>query len=419
MAAMVDYYADFDIGGTGGDGSQSNPWRTWAEIDAGAAAALVATGVKLWIKSNSKPQISTSGVSYDTANGSELNPFVIEGYSSTPGDGGMAKFDLGSYTFTLNFDDCTIMNLHFEGDYSHSSVFRHSSAGAMFIYNCSFVHVGTDALGGSAAAIYNSIVVSSYFENTQTMYGQNGCAAVIGSRSSFLFNTIKSSNIALSLAINYRNQSVIGNLIYEKNASLGTAFAGILYNGKTLNGSSDLMSQNTIYGFEYSVYYIGACTAGYSGGEAWVGNLFAKAQIAAVGGDSFSTSELGFLFLHNAFWGNSSTSETLFQPFHFNTNLSADPFKDAANEDFTLNEVIGGGEHLLGYSMPMGPNMTPSLLDLGAQQAATVTNGAEPVVSISPQASILGKLEAVDAASKAKNKLLQKIAKEWSQTAGK
>lgn len=92
---MTAFYSDFNAGDDmAGDGSQGNPWKTLQKaIDDGVTGSSPGDGAghTIWLR-NHAPFVEDVTVTEDAA-ALANNPLVIEGYTDTPGDGGVATLD--------------------------------------------------------------------------------------------------------------------------------------------------------------------------------------------------------------------------------------------------------------------------------------------------------------------------------------
>ena len=139
---MADYYVDGAVGDNANAGTSEGAGNAWATID--YAVDTAAAGDHIHIKASAT---YTETVSMSQAGGTSAQ-MILEGYTSTPGDGGKATIDGegtrancltgGSYSYYL------IKNLIFENATSHGA---YVASGDYWVwYNCEFNDNGGDGI---------------------------------------------------------------------------------------------------------------------------------------------------------------------------------------------------------------------------------------------------------------------------------
>lgn len=157
-------YADFDDSGSLDNGTQAEPWKTWASLRDNYAA-----GDYIYIKQTSARHNAGSTIQHTTAC-SETQPVVLEGYKTTPGDGGGSAED-NYFQFSNQIEIMPGFILRYmdaEGSPSLGNAYMvrgySSNLGPFQFYRCRFKNTRTDAtvptliLDDSSSAIDCTII---------------------------------------------------------------------------------------------------------------------------------------------------------------------------------------------------------------------------------------------------------------------
>ena len=342
---MANYYVT-----TAGSDSNAGTSEGAAFASIGKACATAVSGDNIYVKSGTYTLTSTT----NNANGGRFTIAVgvrLEGYSSTIGDlgtapvinaGTLTSFTMCTINATFSGRSAQLINVEFDGQ-SNSSV-TGVNVTANYTQNLRLVTVRNCTTGFSGSAgqtcIANCAAIScgTGFLNFYLCF-----ACIARSCSSFGFDGDK--NCAFCLAINN------GNSGYRCVNIIGFAFLSCVAHG------------NTNYGID-SNYDIGLvanclCTSntlhGYS-----------------LGGSNSSTT-----MINNANWNNTSGANRYTQTAEIGKiDLTANPYTDSTNLDFTLNNTTGGGASLRSAGFPgsiLGSNA--GFLDVGVFQVAASGGG--------------------------------------------
>ena len=344
---MATYYVT-----TSGSDSNAGTTEGTAFASPGKACATAVGGDFIYIKSGTYTLTSTT----NNANGGRFTIALgvrMEGYNSTIGDlgtapvisaGSLTSFTMCTVNASFNVRPAQLVNIEFDGQ-SNSTV-----------------------VGVNNAAAYTRFINRVLVRNCTT--GFSGAVSGDGC----LFNCA-----AISCGTGFLNQYALIGCIARACSSLGfdkyqTAIHCIAAN----NGNTGFRSLNTInaatvncashgntnYGFEFS-YDIGI-----------IGNCIATSNTLhgySLGGGSPN----GMPCFNNANWNNTSGANRFTSAVEIGKiDLSANPYTDSTNLDFTLNNTSGGGALLRSAGFPgaiLGGNT--GYIDVGCYQVASGGGG--------------------------------------------
>lgn len=343
---MADYYVT-----TTGSDSNTGLSESLAFASLGKACATAVSGDNIYVKSGTYTLTSTT----NNANAGRFTIAAgvrVEGYNSTVGDlgtapvisaGSLTSFTMCTINATFNGRSAQLINIEFNGQ-SNSTV-TGVNATANYTHNVRRVTVSnctTGFLGTAGQSCISNCSAISCGTGFSAFYMLFGCIA--RSCTSFGFDNHK--NAAFCLAINN------GNSGFRSLTTIGSSHLNCVAHG------------NTNYGFEiaYDIGLIANCLAtsntqhGYSLG----------------GGNNNSMTAI-----NNANWNNTSGANRYTQTAEIGRiDLTANPYTDATNLDFTINNTAGGGVLLRSAGFPgsiQGGNT--GFLDVGCYQVAAGAGG--------------------------------------------
>jgi hypothetical protein len=299
---------------TTGDGSEGNPYAT-----PGKGATVLADGDILYVKSGTYTlSTSTPGAGGPVVVASGIQA-RIEGYETTIGDlGAKPVIDAGAITsitvVTLNSayaDGQTCRNLTVDGQGNSSVVGFSATAG----------YCGTFAL-------CRAIECKTGFSGTLRAESAYGCVAV-SCGTGFLNIAAINCHATLCTGNGFDNSSRSGVLMAANSIASGAGGAGFKA-GYGCNLIGCVAYDSTGIGFDLSTG-AGAdvccnCLAISNGTYGFTGH--ASAESVLIGCYAY---------------GNTSGANTGVFSLLDLTDLTADPFVDAANGDFNINDTAGGG----------------------------------------------------------------------------
>lgn len=341
---MATYYVT-----TSGSDSNAGTTEGTAFASPGKACATAVGGDFIYVKSGTYTLTSTT----NNANGGRFTIALgvrMEGYNSTIGDLGTAPvISAGSLTaFTMctlnagfNVRPAQLVNIEFNGNgnstvtgVNNASVYT-SFINRVLVRNCTTGFNGSDSFASLLNC--NAISCGTGFLNQGSVIGciARGCT-------SYGFDGCR--NALFCLSVNNGNSGFRTNLI-----------------GNTVRCCTS--HGNTNYGFEFT-YDIGS-----------IGNCIATSNTAH--GYSLGGSPNGMTCFNNANWNNTSGANRFTSAVEIGKiDLSANPYTDSTNFDFTLNNTSGGGALLRSAGFPgeiLGGNN--GYIDVGCYQVASSGGG--------------------------------------------
>lgn len=354
---MAIYYVDGDAGNDTNNGTST-----------ATAKATIAAGVGLFTSSSDLLYIKakSGGNAYVITSAISLNGgynYTLIGYSSTPGDNGIAKISSATNSvsmFVMNgYNTYSFYNLELTSTAStkgHGVTTTGSNPAAIALYNCYLHHLNMGvAIGGGIDNIslyYTSIISNgshgidfqnaiSYFNATNSFIYNNTGSGIQGGRD---------NGVSLTDTVIAKNGGYGGRWLYDfgslswviKNCVVANNVSGGIYDLST-NTSILILLNNIIYG-----------NGGYG-----------------LSTTSSAEKRNKWYVRNNAFGLNTSG------PYNSNISaglgeisLTADPFVDALNGNFAINNSLGGGGLLRATAFPnlyLG-DLTPQYRDIGAAQ---------------------------------------------------
>lgn len=343
--AWTERYANFDLATGLNDGtSEANAWQTVADMAAGMAA-----GIRCNIKRQANPYAHTGSMDWMNT-GTNINPSSVRGYEITPGDGGFWEMNkTGPDVAFIGKDWCISENIKvnagggvvFLAGSVHNAGSDNATARRCIVTNAAFIRA-QDLIGCYLELGSGSIRIQGVNSAKSICYG-NVFRRVGGGSDRFL---VESDSFAKSQA--FINNLIIGNgvsateiglkISRNENAAFTSVVGNVIYNcgvgleisGNPLNPSNYLLG---VYGNVFSEM------AGYAIERLSAANPDANAII----------SDNAY---HNCVSGLTNFDQGQVAIDGANYALSASPFTDAANNDFTINTDANGGQILRDVHMP-------------------------------------------------------------------
>ena len=169
MAAVSEYYVDPAAGDDTNDGSIGTPWATLQHALDNITAS--SHGDRINLKAGSSDVLAGNLDTTTYGSGTYLAPLIIQGYTSSAGDGGQGVIDMsGTNVYAPGGTGAKIKDLRFTGCTSTSTAVTIPKWGE--VINCQF-----DDMSGTALAIYeNTMVLGCRFEDIDT-YGVQALGA--------------------------------------------------------------------------------------------------------------------------------------------------------------------------------------------------------------------------------------------------
>jgi parallel beta helix pectate lyase-like protein len=354
------------VGSTGGNG------RLGGALDSVALAETVAVaGNKVWIKGS----LNVGTAILANVAGTELLPIVWEGYGTTPGDGEQATLLAtgtlaGSPIMRWAASYHIVKNLTADGADLALTGFRAQSP-VVWFDNCHATRCTTVGLNFTSAAPRCRAVRCK-----ATL-----CGAALANQAGFLSDgagTLFRQCVArdnLESGIFTTATAVIEHCLIHDNDLWGIFLGPSSSNGAVI--ANNTIRGNTLSGIVFNG--TNALDATYV-----VNNLLASNGEYGISSESSSpdyslVTELSVAFENNAYYNNTLGERNRLPAGVGDITLTADPFIDAAADDFTLNLAIGGGLLARGAGTPGGfglrsdPEVSVAAIDIGAVVLAGVS----------------------------------------------
>lgn len=335
MALNIRYVAADAAGGNDGT-SEANAW-TLAEMQTSASQNTL-----VYIKAGDYSSALTSYFDFPNI-GIFSQPVVYEGYTTTPGDGGIASL-VSSHTsgtfacFRFGTPRAVYRNLRFVGSRTSFSCFDVISSGVHAAFdNCIFERTAVDTYNGDLVnAIYAALFLRCLFidRGTSTNWatyqhwaitGLNGL--MVGCRVIAAGGGIESGSGGVPIRCIIEGLSGSGEVGIEVNNSGNRAIGCTIRNfsvGIQLTSATSAASYMSVF-LDNIIY---GCTTAFDS-TVTPGN----------------TTEL--LAIHNALGDYTTAYDVDLAPvallFDEDITLTGDPFTDGANGDVSLNETAGAG----------------------------------------------------------------------------
>ena len=326
--AWTEKYCDSAAGG-GGDGSSGSPW-TLTE-----ALANVAINERINIKGthtlSALASVATNGSSPTNTWGCSMR-----GYTTTIGDGGKATIDGGtSYQMQVQAtaSGWLFENLIVTASGAGINGAMETNATQGFYLNCDFEYTGTAAK--AAFCIFNNKTSNKFwgctFKNTTS---STGCALQASDGAQLYYCTARSGNHGFYIPDPGAHVHAVGCLAVGSGTTGSRGFS--FHGSSTVHGT---IIGNTVYNFHYGFY-------GYALDASNPLTIANNITYTVLYGIYLELASTESALIHTNAFGLVTTNNYYQVDTAFRWNditLTADPFTDKANDDFSLNDTAGGG----------------------------------------------------------------------------
>ncbi len=360
---LTTYYIDTAVGNDSNTGTSPGSGNAWATIQKFVDTA--SAGSKAYIKGSGN---YNELVTITNKTGSETSPFVLEGYSNIPGDGGKAIIDaqntrnnciLFSTTASIYWQ---FKNIQLQGAPSTKALcdFTVSNCRQIQWYNCRF----TNGSGNPLYAVYSSsnlsqvnfLFASCEFDNINS---------TIDNIILFMFKNNVVRDIVGSSAALYSKFGFIQNNIFTNISGTSCIFA-------RANTSGFYVVNNTLNCNNSTSSFVGITVEGNSAPTIISNNIITNVSGTGAIGISVLSTPYVPICSNNAFY-NCTSNYSGVTSYGGDVTLSGNPFVDSANYNFALNNTSSAGAACKGVGFPntypLSTGGTTSSLDLGAVQS--------------------------------------------------
>lgn len=352
----------------GGDGSSGSPW-TLTEAMSSAAA-----GDRINVKADGTYTLAATLT--PAAAGTMTVPIAVRGYTTTIGDSDnvapVVDIDAndGNYPIvTQAYAWWHWSNIRFHNNDSSSStaygVYVSSTTATNTFRNCKIDDVGAWGMYlQSRGCVVDSCEVTNWAQGSVSWHA----AFYMGQQAGLIINCYvhhpKGNARGIQIA-GYAN-SIVNTIIDGTllGSSTGSSLEGIYNTNNSLYYSSSIINC-TVRNFDESIKQSGTSTT----------NMLSVSNCIFTDGNYAITSDTGeeghYYLRNNAIYGMTSGQIDAGSTIAVEDNtvsLTADPFVDAANGDYSLNNVAGGGADCRGVQIVTPGAAHTSYLDLGAVQ---------------------------------------------------
>ena len=333
--AMTEKYANFNLATGSNDGtSEANAWQSESDI-------VWAAGERVNLKCTTRAALG--GDWAPSTDGDEVSgPIWLRGYTSTIGDGGKAYLGgTGTQRLDITGDKFILENIDFQTSQTYRA-FRHIGYGGA-VRNCVFT-TSTTSISIDAFSLDRILVENCFFNASSVTTSNSTYGAVNAKGCIFTGNAVKAGNTSGLVLAGNAPDHIFGNVVYTLASN---AHDGIRLLNMDSNGEPGILL-NAIYGFDTGIM-LDELDNAYTFGRSITHNIIVGAVTGIDTNDA--TNEIAVPMAQNAFYDCTTDVDSNIEnnwPQIDKISLTADPFVDAANEDFSLNDTAGGGALLRG-----------------------------------------------------------------------
>jgi hypothetical protein len=351
---MATRYCNFDLATGNNDGTTENDaWRTWADFTGG-----VATGDYVYFKQTSSPwQISTTQTLSVTS--ARTGYGVLEGYVTTPGDGGhfYVQATANNSDLSITGEYWIIKNFVFDSN-TYSSNINFNARGLM-LYRCKVTGEGANATGStyrcwfdiqdndSAARVefgswstFNNITFSTFFKRSNI--GTLTSTRVFwneGSQATAHFYDIFALDTTPATTANKR--------LLDLDNIANTESPVVVYGARFYNAPDDAIWVDDMPTGAKNMLLVLECYFEDVGGYCVANDGVDTPDSTFIAGNRYRSATSGMTNYSNQFGD-----------FEGAAALTADAFVDpGANNDYEINNTAGGGAVLRAVSRLYDPTI--------------------------------------------------------------
>lgn len=367
--AIVEKFCDPSLESDTGDGLSGSPWGTLSR-----AFANVTAGQRINVHRGSYTTASRHQpgaaltLSVDATGQAPIVVRGVENYEADPLVPAHMPIDMQTNGFTLAGD--RIVCEYFDLLGSKNSGNFVESSGPNYIRRCG---IKCTAAGTTLAVSASSVVSGCVICNTA--YGAfSAFGGGVFTGNTFEYGPYASYGLIMGAPSGVAPVSFVGNTILGGSATRKPAT--FLYSAG--DGNSILFYGNSIYRVSYGIYIGIGPSVAHKAAVVAANNIVYDASLYGVEYMGTHPYETSILFSSNAIGGCTSGRYHNVDnaAVYGDVELTADPFVDAANGDFRLNNNAGGGALCRSAGFPTDSDMNDvrdNWLDLGALQSCPPT----------------------------------------------
>ena len=367
--ATVYYYSQ-------ASGSNNGTSESDAYTDLQTALNALSAGDHLYCKRHSSREgVKTTNLTFTTNSNTTSGNTIVEGYSTTPGDGGMYQT-----ASPVDFNAEGVELRYFDVDSDDDSTTAISIGGdGSVAYRCKAVNAYNF---GNAFEIIDAAAVECFAQGAVTQSGDQvfncnrgtmvNCVVIIDSASG-------TDGAAIEAGSGFRQNQIINCLIINEDGAEN--HVGIRASGN--NNGAQTYINNTIYNMDVGIQFVeGTAVARVNTPSTIYGNIIYSVATGIENTKNTNNSTFAFNAYQNAFGAVTTAQTSNLSSATDPITLTENPFIDTTN--FQLNNAPGGGalvKGVLGIPDPQDPSKLTSLVRTDFQSAGGVV--PNPVGEIS------------------------------------
>lgn len=338
-----------------------------AYTDLQTALNALSAGDHLYCKRHtSREGVKTTNLTFTTSSITTVGNTIVEGYDTTPGDGGMYQTFSPVY-FNAEGVELRYFDVDADGDGTPAISMRGDGSVA---YRCKAVN---SYAFGNVMDIIDAAAIECFAKGTVTQAGDQvflsnrgtvvNCVVIIDSASG-------SAGAAIECSSGFRHNQIINCLILNEDGA--ESHVGIRTTGSSMGAQTYI--NNTIYNMDVGIEFVEGPFAGRVSTPSTVyGNIIYSVGTGIKNTQNTNTVTFGLLAYQNAF-GAVTTAQTDDLAISLDDfTLTENPFIDTTN--FQLNNAPGGGALVkgkLGIPDPQDPSKLTSLVRTDFQSSGGV-----------------------------------------------
>jgi len=335
-------------------GSANGTSEADAYTDLQTALNALSAGDHLYCKRHtSREGVKTTNLTLTLDSEVTAGNTVVEGYATTPGDGGMYQ------TFSpiaFNGDGLEVRYMDVDADGDSTDPIKLQGDGSL-AYRCKAVNTYgfgnvIEIIDGAAVECYAKGVVNQTGNTIiRSARGQViNCIAVISSASG------SGVGCGIEISAGFRINKVVGCLVINEGAP--ESFVGIRVANSSMG--AQLIANNTVTNVDIGIEIVEGPTASrVSTPSIFYGNLLYSVADGIKNSQGTNTVNFSLIAISNAFGAVTTAQTTNLASVIDSVTLTESPFIDTTN--FQLNNAPGGGALLKG-KLSLGTRFDPSLL---------------------------------------------------------